>query len=69
MPQPSGFVNEQFPTHVCKLEKVIYGLTLASWYLKLSGFLQCKGFHGSNFDASMMLYNNNGDNFIFYLYK
>lgn len=34
MSQPHGFINPQFPTHVCKLKKDIYGLKQYSptWY-------------------------------------
>uniref|UniRef100_A0A803P2A4 Reverse transcriptase Ty1/copia-type domain-containing protein n=1 Tax=Cannabis sativa TaxID=3483 RepID=A0A803P2A4_CANSA len=37
MQQPKGFVNPQYPTHVCKLQKTVYGLkqTPRAWYEKL----------------------------------
>lgn len=70
MVQHKGFVSEIFPTHVCKLKKVIHGLkqALRAWYLKLNDFLQQLCFQGTNVDASMMLYNNKGTMVIFFIY-
>lgn len=70
MTQSEGFVSEQFTNHVCKLKKVIYSLrqTPRAWFLQLSGCLQQMEFKGSNFDASMILYNKNGNTVIFLIY-
>ena len=40
MSQPPGFIDEQNPTHVCKLKKAIYGLKQAprAWYTELTIF-------------------------------
>nr|GEU85623.1 retrovirus-related Pol polyprotein from transposon TNT 1-94 [Tanacetum cinerariifolium] len=39
--QPNGFVDPDFPNHVCRLKKALYGLKQAprAWYDKLSSFL------------------------------
>ncbi|GJS24227.1 retrovirus-related pol polyprotein from transposon TNT 1-94 [Tanacetum coccineum] len=39
--QPDGFVNPDFPNHVYRLKKAMYGLkqALRAWYGKLSSFL------------------------------
>lgn len=29
MPQPEGFVNPDYPKHICKLKKALYGLKQA----------------------------------------
>ena len=41
MQQPPGFVHPQYPRHVCKLQKAIYGLRQAprAWYNELGSFL------------------------------
>ncbi|KAG6423270.1 hypothetical protein SASPL_113661 [Salvia splendens] len=38
MEQPPGFIDPQFPNHVCRLKKAIYGLKQASlaWYQRLN---------------------------------
>ncbi len=50
MRQPDGYVNEEYPNHVCKLKKSIYGLKQSArcWnnaidtFLKSSGYKQMK---------------------------
>ncbi|GJX99447.1 retrovirus-related pol polyprotein from transposon TNT 1-94 [Tanacetum coccineum] len=39
--QPDGFIDLDFPNHVCRLKKALYGLkqALRAWYDKLSSFL------------------------------
>jgi hypothetical protein len=46
MTQPPGFIHPQFPNHVCKLHKVLYGLkqALHAWFSRLSDRLQELGF-------------------------
>ncbi|KAF5458652.1 hypothetical protein F2P56_022665 [Juglans regia] len=41
MEQPSGFVDQRYPHHVCKLQKSIYGLkqALRAWFNKLANTL------------------------------
>jgi hypothetical protein len=58
MVQPPGFVNPQYPRHVCKLEKSLYGLKQAprAWFARLSGKLQELGFVPSKADVSLFIY-------------
>lgn len=39
--QPSGFIDEKFPDHVCLLQKDLYGLKQSHrmWYTRLKDFL------------------------------
>ena len=57
MQQPPGFVHHQYPRHVCKLQKAIYGLRQAprAWYTELGSFLISIGFINSKSDTSLFL--------------
>lgn len=62
MMQPLGFINQDNPKAVCKLNKAIYGLKQAprAWYNELKRFLLSSGFRNSLADASLFIYNQNG---------
>lgn len=62
MMQPPGFINQDNPTAVCKLNKEIYGLKQEprAWYNELRRFLLASGFTNSLADASLFVYNSNG---------
>ena len=55
MEQLPGFVNTNFPHHVCQLKKSLYGLKQAplAWFLKLSTYLLSLGFSASKTDTSL----------------
>ncbi|KAK9217237.1 hypothetical protein WN943_005862 [Citrus x changshan-huyou] len=57
MPQPEGFINSQFPNHVCKLQKALYDLKQAprAWYDRLKGSLVQWGFRSSKSNTSLFL--------------
>ena len=40
MSQPPGFIDTQYPNHVCRLRKDLYGLKQAprAWFMKLKKF-------------------------------
>lgn len=46
MEQPEGFIDQEKPTHVCKLQKALYGLKQAprQWFSKINTFL-CEELH------------------------
>lgn len=58
MSQPPSFVHTDFPTHVCKLRKAIYGFkqALRAWYNKLREFLLSLGFSNSMADTSLFIF-------------
>ena len=58
MAQPPGFKNTQFPNHVCKLNKAIYGLRQAprAWHDSLKSFINSYGFFTSKSDPSLFIY-------------
>ncbi|XP_050115651.1 uncharacterized mitochondrial protein AtMg00810-like [Malus sylvestris] len=57
MQQPSGFSDPNYPNHVCKLHKSLYGLKQAhqAWFDKLFAILKSLGFHQSQSDASLFV--------------
>ena len=70
MSQPPGFINTRFPTHVCKLNKAIYGLKKAAraWYTKLGHALLGWGFQASRADNSMFFLHTAKDVLILLIY-
>lgn len=62
MSQPSGFVDPNFPNHVCRLRKSLYGLKQAprAWYQALSSALLTFGFHQSLADTSLFTLHKDG---------
>lgn len=55
MKQPQGYRSTAFPTHVCRLNKALYGLRQAprAWFSLFSGFLVQQGFTNSKADSSL----------------
>ena len=58
MLQPPGFVDKNFPGHICRLKKALYGLKQAprAWYTELRVFLLSLGFVNSTIDASLFIH-------------
>lgn len=57
MQQPMGFVDPNFPDHVCLLQKSLYGLKQAphAWNEKFTTFLPAIGFTFSHSDPSLFV--------------
>ncbi|KAJ9556466.1 hypothetical protein OSB04_011080 [Centaurea solstitialis] len=55
--QPEGFVDPDFPDHVCILDKALYGLKQAqrAWYETLTNHLLSKGFKRDTIDTTLFL--------------
>ena len=70
MQQPPGFVHHQYPRHVCKLQKAIYGLRQAprAWYTELGSFLISIGFINSKSDTSLFLRQHHGNTIYLLVY-
>jgi Reverse transcriptase (RNA-dependent DNA polymerase) len=66
MQQPSGFVDESKPNHVCLLSKAIYGLKQSprALFHALSLALLTYGFKASNYDPSLFIFSLNNDTLI-----
>ena len=58
MTQQQGYVHPQYPNHVCKLQKSLYGLQQAprSWFSKLSTKLRSLEFHESKAGISLFVF-------------
>nr|XP_016444362.1 PREDICTED: uncharacterized mitochondrial protein AtMg00810-like [Nicotiana tabacum] len=67
MEQPLGFVKYQYPSHVCRLHKAIYGLRKAprAWYMEFKNFICSIGFARSKLDTS--LFTMRGPGFVLFL--
>ncbi|XP_035838054.1 uncharacterized mitochondrial protein AtMg00810-like [Helianthus annuus] len=67
MEQPPGFMDPILPTHVCRLNKALYGLKEAprAWFHRLSTFLVSNGFVCSRADTSLFVFKQ--DTWIMYL--
>ncbi|KAM1479039.1 hypothetical protein ACFX2I_026387 [Malus domestica] len=70
MRQPAGFVDQQCPTHVCKLQRSLYGLKQAprAWFQRFSEFLLQLGFQASKCDYSLFVFKNRGVYLILLIY-
>lgn len=68
MQQPPGFVDPQFPSHVCRLRKALYGLKQSprAWFHKLQTSLLTLGFTCSQSDPSLFIHRH-GSTLIFLL--
>ena len=60
MEQPEGFVDPDFPDHVCKLLKALYGLKQAprQWYAKIDALLKKLGFVNTTSDNCLYIRRN-----------
>ena len=70
MHQPQGFVDNQYPSHVCRLHKSIYGLKQAphAWFDKFTAHLSTIGFHASSADPSLFVWHYSNSFIILLLY-
>lgn len=70
MQQPPGMFDPNFPNHVCKLLKAIYGLRQASrtWFDRFSTFLIKHGFFCSLADPSLFILHSSLGTLILLLY-
>ena len=57
MVQPPRFENHEFPNHVFKLSKIVYGLKQPprAWYERLSKFLNENGFIRGKIDNTLFI--------------
>ncbi|GJV24741.1 retrovirus-related pol polyprotein from transposon TNT 1-94 [Tanacetum coccineum] len=68
--QPPGFESNEFPNHVCKLDKAIYGLKQAprAWYETLSTFLTKHKFVRGKIDNTLIIYKTQTDVILVQIY-
>ena len=70
MEQSLGMADLEHPTHVCKLQKVLYGLkqALRAWFDQFSAFILKYGFFCSLADPSLFIFHSNLRTLILLLY-
>ncbi|KAJ9566010.1 hypothetical protein OSB04_001976 [Centaurea solstitialis] len=70
MSQPPGYVDSNFPDHVCRLRKALYGLKQAprAWYQRFAVYLSSLGFISSKTDTSLFTYHRGSDTIYLLLY-
>ena len=58
MRQPSGFIDPNYPNHICKLHKSLYGLKQAprQWFTRFFDYLEELGFYESKADYSLFTF-------------
>ena len=62
MQQPRSFKDDRYPSHVCKLQRSLYGLQQSprAWYARLSQVLLQLGFEASKADTSLFIFSRDG---------
>ncbi|CAL2245723.1 unnamed protein product [Prunus armeniaca] len=67
---PQGFVDPQYPNHVCRLQRSLYGLkqALRAWFQRFSDYLLVLGFQKSKCDYSLFIYNHDGVYLVLLIY-
>lgn len=70
MHQPKGFLDPQYPSYICKLNKVLYGLkqTLRVWYGRLKCSMIDWSFQASKLDTSLFIKHVGGDILLILVY-
>ena len=55
--QPSGFVDAASPSHVCRLNRSLYGVNQAprAWFTRFTSYLRTLGFVASRADSSLFV--------------
>nr|CAN71245.1 hypothetical protein VITISV_011091 [Vitis vinifera] len=68
--QPPGFQSFNFPNHVFKLKKTLYGLKQSprAWYERLSKFLLKKGFKMGKIDTTLFIKTKENDMLLVQIY-
>ncbi|KAK1420492.1 hypothetical protein QVD17_22136 [Tagetes erecta] len=63
MHQPPGFKDQQYPNHVCLLQRSLYGLKQAprAWYQRFAEYVASIGFIHSQCDHSLFIYRKGHD--------
>ena len=58
MEQPPGYIDQQFPYHVCRLHKSLYGLkqALRAWFDRFTSRLLHLSFEASMIDSSLFVF-------------